>query len=68
VVTLQIHFDDGSAIRLPVSAQILLSMLEIRPGMTGVTFRKDLTFSVMQEGGRRTMRSTSHISLVGDGV
>ena len=67
MVTIQIHFDEGFAIRLPVSAQLLPSMLEIRPGMTGVTFRKHLKFAVVQEGGERTMMSTSHISLVEDG-
>ena len=64
VMTLEIRFDEGTTIHLPVSAQLLPSMLEIRPGMTGVTFRENLRFAVVQENGRRTMMSSSQISFV----
>ena len=64
-MTLEIRFDEGLIVHLPVSAQLLLSMLEFRPGMAGVTFRKNLRFAVVQENGQRTMMSSSHISFVG---
>ncbi len=41
-------------------------MLELRPGMAGVAFRKDLKFAVVQEGGPRQMMSTADIYLVAE--
>lgn len=64
MLTIEIRFDEGLIVRLPVSAQLLLSMLEFSPDLTGVTFRKNLRFAVVQENGQRTMMSTSHIGLV----
>ena len=65
MMTLEIRFDEGLTVHLPVSAPLLLSMLEIRPGITGVTFCKNLRFAVVQENGQRAMMSSSHISFVG---
>ena len=64
-MTLEIRFDEGLTVHLPVSVQLLPSMLEIRPGRTGVTFRKNLKFAVVQEDGQRTMMASSHISFAG---
>ena len=64
VAVLQIQFDEGLCIRLPVSAPLLVSMLELRPGLQGVTFRKNLKFAVVLKDGRRTVMSTSHIHLL----
>ena len=63
-MTLEICFDEGLIVHLPVSAQLLLSMLEFRPGMAGVAFRKNLRFAVVQADGRRALMSSSHISFI----
>ena len=66
VTTIHIHFNEGLQVRLPVSAPVLVSMLELLPGLKGVTFRDDLKFTVVQKDGRRVVMSTAHISLVDD--
>ena len=66
MTTLQIHFHEGPVVRLAVSSQALLSMLELRPGMDGVAFRKNLKFAVVQDGIGRQMMSSSHIHLLND--
>lgn len=63
--TIEIRFDEGLTVRLSVNAQLLLSMLEFRPDMTGVMFRKNLRFAVIQENGHRAMMSPAAISLLG---
>jgi len=66
VATIQIHFQEGLTVRLPVSASVLHSMLELKPGMSGVSFRRNLKFVIVREDGRRTTMRTSRISLVSD--
>jgi hypothetical protein len=63
VKTIQIHFKEGPVVQLSVSAQMLASMLVLRPDYTGITFRQQMQFAVV-EGGERRMLNSSRIVVV----
>jgi len=63
VKTIQIYLEEGSVFQLAVSVQLLASMLELRADLSGISFRQQMQFAVVQDGERRMVRS-SYIKVV----